>query len=237
VTDTSAPADAAAAAPAAPLFVQYVFFKADAAWRRLPADERECGRREFADVVRAAAGVRTYAYSTIGLKATDDFMLWWKGPSLPQLQETLAALLQTGFGRYCQVSHLLWGMVRPSVYTKRRTTQEQAIDLEDRLRYFIVYPFTKTVEWYLLTREVRQGYMNEHMRVGHEFEDVRQVLVYTTGLDDQEFVVAYETDDIERHHQLVVALRATNSRAFTERDTPIFTAIHRPLDEALALVG
>jgi chlorite dismutase len=79
--------------------------------------------------------------------------------------------------------------------------------------------------------------MNEHMRVGHEFEDVRQVLLYATGLDDQEFVVAYETDTLERQHQLVVALRATNSRTFTQRDTPIFTAIHRPLDKALELAG
>ena len=79
--------------------------------------------------------------------------------------------------------------------------------------------------------------MNEHMRVGHDFEDVRQVLLYTTGLDDQEFVVAYETNDLERHHMLVVALRATNSRTFTLRDTPIFTAISRPLEQALALLG
>ena len=64
-----------------------------------------------------------------------------------------------------------------------------------------------------------------------------QVLLYSTGLDDQEFVVAYETDQLERHHQLVVALRSTEARRYTLRDTPIFTAIHRPLDDALALVG
>jgi chlorite dismutase len=79
--------------------------------------------------------------------------------------------------------------------------------------------------------------MNEHMRIGHDFEDVRQVLLYTTGLDDQEFIVAYETDRLERHHELVVALRATEARRYTLRDTPIFTGIHRPLDDVVALVG
>jgi chlorite dismutase len=79
--------------------------------------------------------------------------------------------------------------------------------------------------------------MNEHMRVGHDYGDVRQVLLYSTGLDDQEFIVAYETDHLDRHQQLVTDLRATEARRYTLRDTPIFTAIHRPLEAAAALLG
>src|SRR6266487_1302631 len=67
--------------------------------------------------------------------------------------------------------------------------------------------------------------------------DVRQVLLYATGLDDQEFIVAYETEDLPRFQSLVIDLRATEARRYTLRDTPIFTAIHRPLREALALMG
>ena len=218
-------------------FVQYVFFRVDSEWRRQPLAQRAEARAEFAAALAASKDVTAYAYSTIALKAGTDFLLWWNATSIEVLQETLSRLLCTRLGAYCEVSYLLWGITRPSLYTKRRTTQEQALDIPERLRFLIVYPFTKTVEWHLLNRDVRQGFMNEHMRVGHEFEDVRQVLLYTTGLDDQEFVVAYETNDLERHHQLVVALRATNSRAFTLRDTPIFTAINRPLDQALELLG
>jgi chlorite dismutase len=145
--------------------------------------------------------------------------------------------LNTGLGQYCDIVHSLWGLTRPSVYTKSRTTQEHALDAITQLRYLIVYPFVKTPEWYLMSREARQGMMNEHMRVGHEFDDVRQVLLYTTGLDDQEFIVAYETDRLERHHELVVALRATEARRYTLRDTPIFTAIHRTVDDVVALAG
>ena len=166
-----------------------------------------------------------------------DFMLWLKSPTPDVAQQLIAALLRTGLGRYCEIAHSLWGITRPSVYTKRRTTQEQAIDEATRLRYLVVYPFSKTHEWYLMSRDARQGLMNEHMRIGHEYEDVRQVLLYATGLDDQEFVVAYETDNLERHHQLVVALRSTEARRYTLRDTPIFTAIHRPLPDVLALIG
>lgn len=219
-------------------FVQYLFFRVDSAWRRQDAATRQRDRAEFvATVCGASADVTTYAYSTLGLKTGTDFMLWWKTDAPEKAQELTGALLNTGLGRYAEIAHALWGMTRPSVYTKRRTAQEHALAEATRLKYLIVYPFSKTIEWYLMSREARQGLMNEHMRVGHEYDDVRQVLLYSTGLDDQEFVVAYETDSLERHHQLVVALRSTEARRYTLRDTPIFTAIHRPLEGALGLIG
>jgi len=219
-------------------FVQYLFFKTDPLWRRLPEEARRRGRREFAAVVAEAGGsLPTYAYSTLGLKTSAELLLWRKTEAPEPLQENLAALLQTGLGQYLSLSTVLFGLTRSSQYTRRRTVQEQALDEQARLRYLVVYPFTKTIEWYLMSREARQGMMNEHMRVGHEYADVRQILLYTTGLDDQEFIVAYETDDLVRHQQLVIDLRDTEARRYTLRDTPIYTAIHRPLDEALALLG
>lgn len=218
--------------------VRYLMFKADALWRRLPASTREAGRQEFAAAIaRAPADVVTHPYSTLGLKADASLLLWQKGGTPESQQQMLAEMLQTGLGQYLEVTQVLFGLTRPSVYTKKRTAQEQALDEPDRLRYLIVYPFAKTIEWYLMSREARQGMMNEHMRVGHEYTDVRQLLVYATGLDDQEFVVAYETDDLARHQQLVIDLRGTEGRRYTLRDTPIYTAIHRPIGQALSLLG
>jgi chlorite dismutase len=225
-------------APVASQFVQYLFFKVDPEWRRLAGSVRASGRAEFAEAISGAApAITTHAYSTLGLKTGAELLLWWKSADAVHVQDTLAVLLSTGLGRYCQIAHSLWGLTRPSMYTKRRTVQEQALDESVRLRFLVVYPFTKTIEWYLMSRDARQGMMNEHMRIGHEFDDVRQVLLYTTGLDDQEFIVAYETDHLERHQDLVIALRATEARRYTLRDTPIFTAVHRPLAAALALLG
>jgi chlorite dismutase len=219
-------------------FVQYLFFKTDPLWRRLPEANRNRGRRDFATVVEnAAPTITTYAYSTLGLKTDAELMLWRKGYAPEAMQEMLSALLLTGLGQYLTISASLFGLTRPSLYTRRPTAQEQAIDEQSRLKYLITYPFSKTIEWYLMSREARQGMMNEHMRVGHEYADVRQVLLYATGLDDQEFVVAYETDDLERHLQLVTDLRSTEARRYTLRDTPIYTAIYRELTTALALLG
>jgi chlorite dismutase len=79
--------------------------------------------------------------------------------------------------------------------------------------------------------------MNEHMRVGHDYPTVRQALAYSFGLDDQEFVVAYETDNLVAFGDLVRALRSTESRRSTVNDRPILLGIHRPLDEILRLLG
>ena len=229
---------ASAHAAEAPEFVQYLFLRVDPQWRRAAQSDRREGRAEFAKALCDAGNdVTWYSYSTLGLKTGTDLMLWWRAADPDAAQRLTGTLLQTGLGRYCEIAHSLWGITRPSVYTKRRTAQEHALAQSTRLKYLVVYPFSKTNEWYLMSRDARQGLMNEHMRVGHEYDDVRQVLLYSTGLDDQEFVVAYETDSLERHHQLVVALRSTEARRYTLRDTPIFTAIHRPLDDVLSLLG
>jgi chlorite dismutase len=129
------------------------------------------------------------------------------------------------------------GMTRPSQYVKRPTAQEQSLFSGDRSRYLVVYPFVKSTEWYLTSAEERQEVMRGHMRVGHAYPQVRQLLAYSFGLDDQEFIVAYETDDLVAFQDLVRDLRATESRRSTIRDTPIVTGIHRPLGEILGMLS
>jgi chlorite dismutase len=143
------------------------------------------------------------------------------------MQEMTARLLTSGIGCYSEISYQLFGYTRPSVYTRRPTSQEQAIDLNDRQTYLIVYPFSKTTDWYLMSRDARQGMMNEHMRVGHEYADIRQVLLYATGLDDQEFVVAYETEDPAAlqpvSHRPARDRSAPFTRCAIRRSSPLFT--------------
>jgi chlorite dismutase len=219
-------------------FVQYLGFKTAPEWRQLDPALRSEEREAFARAVEEAAPeITTYSYSTIGFKSDVDLLLWRKTESPVAMQEMTARLLQTGIGTYFQPTHSLFGFTRASSYTKRLTTQEQALDEAQRGTYLIVYPFTKTIEWYLMSKDARQGMMNEHMRVGHSYADISQVLLYATGLDDQEFIVAYETEDLARFQSLVIDLRATEARRYTLRDTPIITGVHRPLRDALAMIG
>lgn len=129
----------------------------------------------------------------------------------------------------------LWGFTRPSQYSKARSKQEIDPFAETRKPYLIIYPFSKTTEWYLMSREVRQGMMNEHIRIGKQYEDISQLLLYSFGLQNQEFVVVYEADDLARFSDLVNELRDTEARRHTLRDTPLHTAIYHPAEETLRL--
>ena len=220
-------------------YIQTLALGLDPAWRRLSGAERHDDGCGFAEAYATADldGVRSIPYSSIGLEPGVDLLLWRMAPSMDLLETTAAGLLRAGLGQWLTVRHSFIGRIGPSQYVKKPTEQEQSLFDGERSRYLIVYPFTKSTDWYLQSREARQGVMNEHMRVGHDYPMVRQALAYSFGLDSQEFVVAYETDDLVAFGDLVRALRSTESRRSTVSDTPILLGIHRPLDEILSLLG
>ena len=139
------------------------------------------------------------------------------------------------FRHLIEIKDSLWGFTRPSQYSKARSKQEIDPFAETRKPYLIIYPFSKTTDWYLMSREARQGMMNEHIRIGKQYEDISQLLLYSFGLQNQEFVVVYETNDLIQFSDLVNELRDTEARRYTLRDTPLHTAIYHPAEETLAL--
>jgi chlorite dismutase len=218
-------------------FVHALALGVDPAWRRLESEERCRTADELVAAVRQESNVRTHSYSMVGLQAGADLLLWSLGPSLDALEERSAAVLRSGMGRWMAVSQSFLGVIQPSQYVKKPTPQEQSLFSGERSRYLVVYPFTKSTDWYLLDGEERQRIMNEHMKVGHSYPEVRQLLANSFGLDDMDFLVAYETDDLPKFSELVRALRGTESRRSTVRDTPILTGIHRPIEEITELLG
>ncbi len=134
-------------------------------------------------------------------------------------------------------SQVLWGLTRPSEYSKAKSAQEIDPFATERSPYLVVYPFTKTADWYLLGRETRQGMMNEHIRIGKQFRVIQQLLLYSFGLQDQEFVVVYETEDLSLFSRLVYDLRITEARRFTKSDTPLHAGVLVSPDEWVAGMG
>jgi chlorite dismutase len=218
-------------------FVHALALGLDPAWRRLATEQRCQSAADMAAAIDVNSSVTTYTYSMVGLQAGADLLLWSLAPSIDALEEKAASVLRSGLGQWMKVNHSFLGIIQPSQYVKKPTPQEQSLFSGQRSRYLIVYPFTKSTDWYLLGREARQGIMNEHMRIGHEFPEARQLLANSFGVDDMDFLVAYETDDLPRFGELVRALRGTDSRKSTVRDTPLLTGIHRPIAEITALLG
>jgi chlorite dismutase len=217
------------------IYVQAVAFGLDPAWRRIPPDDQgaDIAALLAAEAATTEAGIRTLTYSTVGIEPGVDILLFRLAPSVEALETAGARLARSGLGRWLTVRHSLIGLIGPSQYVRRPTDQERSL-LDGRpAGYLVVYPFTKSTDWYLQTREERQATMNEHMRVGHRYPTVRQLLAYSFGLDDQDFVVAYDTDDLSAFGDLVRELRGTESRRSTVRDTPLLLGVHRPLAEIL----
>jgi chlorite dismutase len=195
--------------------------------------------RGWIGALREAA--RTVAvYQVFPIESGSDLLVWsaidaGEKEAAGKFFECYARALNP-FRRYLRVNTTLWGFTRPSQYSKAaRSAQEIDQFAETRKPYLVMYPFVKTTEWYLMSRESRQGMMNGHIKLGKQYEDISQLLLYSTGLQDQEFVVVYETDDLARFSELVSELRSTDARAYTLRDTPLHTAIYHPAEKLAAL--
>jgi chlorite dismutase len=223
-------------------FVSFSFYKVDPAWRRLSESDREAGKREMiAAVEEFHPRVMVYPYSTVGMRPDADLMLWRISYELEALQEMSVKISRSGLGKYLNTPYSYLAMTKRSVYVDKHTHEGQESKrlrvVPGEMKYIFVYPFVKTREWYLLTKSARQGMMNEHIEIGHRYPSVKLNTTYSFGLDDAEFVVAFESDKPEDFLDLVMELRGAEASRYTLRDTPIFTCVRKGLKEALADLG
>jgi len=203
----------------------------------LGSAERESIRRQWLDQLAAACDAM-HIYQTFAASSAGDLLVWCAAvehdPGVPRRFFEASARAIAPARAHATIERTLWGFTRPSPYTKVRSASEMDPFGNDRLPYLIMYPFVKTPAWYLEERSERQSMMAEHMKIGKQFADVRQLLLYSFGLQDQEFVVVYETDDLTRFLDLVEQLRGTEARRYTQRDTPLHLGVHQPDADALA---
>jgi len=222
--------------------VNFAFYKVDPAWRRLPKEEREASKKEFGAAVEEwRQRMLLIPYSTVGLRPETDFMLWRIAESLDLLQKMSRQLNKTALGAYLTTPYSFVAMTKRSIYVDKHVHPGQegrrAAIVPGEYRYLFVYPFVKTRDWFLLPIEQRQEMMDVHIKVGHQFPSVKLNTTYSFGLDDQEFVVAFESDKPGDFVDLVMALRETEGSRFTLRDTPIITCIRKPIHETLDDLG
>jgi chlorite dismutase len=218
-------------------FVNFTFYHARPEWRQLSNDEKQRCRDEFVKTVDDfRSSLLIHSYSTIGLRTNVDFMIWRIGYELEPIQEMTARLNKTEMGKYIEPTQSFLSMTKRSMYIDKDNPEH----VEDRLhiipgksQYLFVYPFVKTREWYSRTAEQRQEMMDEHIRIGSKYRSVKLHTTYSFGLDDQDFVVAFEADKPEEFLDLVQELRETESSKYTLRDTPMYTSRRAPIEEIL----
>jgi chlorite dismutase len=211
-------------------FVKYTFLKLDPAWRRLPAAERSEHKREFLAACQDfAADHLLQSFSLIGTRGDADLMLVAEAENLDRIHEFHVVLGQSGIAKWSAQPYSFLGMRKPSEYSDERREAPRGF----HGKYLFVYPFVKTRPWYSMPAEERYRVMQEHIRIGKQYPKVDNHTTYCFGLDDQEFVVAFDTDDAGAFLDLVHELRGTEASAYTLRDTPSFTCIAASLERAV----
>ena len=211
--------------------MKYTFLKLEPAWRRLDADERQAHKREFAAACADFAdGHLLRAFSTVGTRGDADLMLLSQAQNLDRIHEFHVVLAQSGLMKWSSIPYSYLAMTKASEYSDESRLEVRPA----HAKYLFVYPFVKTRAWYQLDAKERWRIMQQHIKVGKEYPDIDLNTSYCFGLDDQEFVVAFETDDPGSFLDLVQQLRTTESSLYTARDTPTFTCISASVERALA---
>jgi chlorite dismutase len=221
--------------------VRFTFYKLDPQWQMLPVEIRRQGKQELESIFEEyTERSLVRSFSLYGLRSDCDFMLWQATYTVEDLQGLSSRIRRSAMGPYLGESHAFLSMTKRSVYVGKNARGAHdprlVITPEDK-KYLFVYPFVKTRAWYALPLADRKRMMNEHIRMGLTYPSVSLNTTYSFGLDDQEFVVAFETDNISDFLDLVQELRETEASSYTLRDTPMFTCVAQPLNDILEAIG
>ncbi|HEX2017085.1 MAG TPA: chlorite dismutase family protein [Solirubrobacteraceae bacterium] len=211
-------------------FVKYTFIKVDPAWRRQDDDLRAADKRELlAACEDFGADHLLQSFSLVGTRGDAELLLIAEAENLDRIHEFHVVLAQSGLMKWANIPHSFLGLRKSSEYSD----EQRRVPRPFTGKYLFVYPFVKTRAWYALDADERWRIMQEHIAVGREYPTVDNHTTYCFGLDDQEFVVAFDTDDAGAFLDLVQRLRTTEASSFTLRDTPSFTCIAASLPRAL----
>jgi chlorite dismutase len=242
MTETQTAPAARQQTPTARQIVHFAFYKLSPDWWRLQPQRRgELGRELIALIERWSERLILVSYSLAGIRADCDLMLWKAAESVDDIHEMGREISACAMGPYLQPAYAYLSMTRHSIYVREHEHEDGPRD-RSRVspvgsKYLFVYPFVKTRAWYALPLEQRQSIMNEHIRTGHKYPRIKLNTTYSFGLDDQEFVLAFETDYPEDFLDLVMELRESESSQYTLRDTPIFTCLKAEGEELLRSIG
>ncbi len=221
------------------IYLNFSFFKIDPRWRWLNEAAKNEAIKEFGKLIECFSdnqkGILVRTYSTVGLREDADFMLWTISDNVEKMQTLASRVYSTILGKYIEASYVYLSATRPSVYSSK--VVPGFMTDQPPMKFVIVYPFVKSREWYLLPFEERKRMMEEHIMVGRKFPQVRLNTTCSFGLDDQDFMLAFETEDLMAFQELIMQLRETKVSRYVVRDNPMIVCVHKGIEQTLCDFG
>ena len=216
-------------------YFSFSFFKIDPKWRWMADLAKEESAKEVRNILDNS-GIRYRTYSNLGMRDDTDMLFWFMSESVAEIQAAVERLYKTVFGKYIIPSRTYLSCTRPSIYASNETAHGFVSGDEAR-RHVIVYPFTKTREWYLLPREKRQEIMDEHIAVSKKYPQVVLNTTYSFGIHDEDFMLAFEMDDIRDFQDLIMDLRETQVSMYVKNDTPMIVCVKKDIVPLISSLG
>jgi len=216
-------------------FFNFSFFKVDPKWRWMADLAKEESAKEVENVIKNS-GIMFRSYSNLGLRDDADFLFWFAAKTIDEIQAVIEKLYLTVFGKYIIPSRTYLSSTRPSIYVKEGKSQGFVTGIEQK-KHVIVYPFTKTREWYLLPKEKRQEIMDEHIEVSKKYPQVLLNTTYSFGIHDEDFMLAFEVDDIRDFQDLIMDLRETQVSTYVKNDIPMIVCVKKDIVPLISSLG
>ncbi len=217
-------------------YFDFSFFKIDQKWRWMADLAKEESAKEVQNVIRNS-GVKTRTYSTLGLRDDADILFWFAAKTVEEIQDVVSKLYMTVFGKYIIPSRTYLSCTRPSAYSRELPKPMSFVAGNEPKKYVVVYPFVKSREWYLLTSQRRQELMDEHIEVSKRYPQISLNTTYSFGIGDQDFMLAFETDNLRDFQDLIMDLRETGVSRFVTSDVPMISCVSMDIVPMISSLG
>jgi len=216
-------------------YFNFSFFKVDPKWRWMADLAKDESAKEVENVIRNS-GIKFRCYSNLGLRDDADFLFWFAAKTIEEIQIVIEKIYKTVFGKYIIPSMTYLSCTRPSLYVQEQKAHGFITGSEPK-KNVIVYPFTKTREWYLLPKEKRQEIMDEHIEVSKKYPQVVLNTTYSFGIHDEDFMLAFEVDNIRDFQDLIMDLRETQVSTYVKNDIPMIVCIKKDIVPLISSLG
>jgi chlorite dismutase len=216
-------------------YFSFSFFKVDPKWRWMADLAKEESAKEVENIINNS-GIMFRSYSNLGLRDDTDFLFWFAAKTIDEIQLVTEKLYKTVFGKYIVPSRTYLSCTRPSLYVQEQKAHGFVTGDEPK-KHVIVYPFTKTREWYHLNKEKRQEIMDEHIEVSKKYPQVVLNTTYSFGIHDEDFMLAFEVDDIRDFQNLIMDLRETEVSKYVQNDIPMIVSVKKDIIPLIISLG
>ena len=216
-------------------FFNFSFFKVDPKWRWMADLAKIESAKEVENIIKNSK-IMFRSYSNLGLRDDADFMFWFAAKEIKEIQRVIEKLYKTVFGKYIIPSRTYLSCTRPSLYVQEQKLQGFLTGTDPK-KHLIVYPFTKTREWYLLPKERRQEIMDEHIQTSKKYPQIILNTTYSFGIHDEDFMLAFEVDNIRDFQDLIMDLKETRVSSYVKNDIPMIVCVKKDLIPLISSLG